>query len=144
MNGEFICTANRVEPIHPLANYLGDAKDIEDLKQKSKNKKLLEKRTEQEYLNHLKQGKVHTPLLTMDLSQKQEEDEIEQFRIGVKEEIAAEVPNDCFRQKFEKYEYLMKKGTLTKKEQEWIEEYRKTGEYELIYCDESDKEVIDA
>jgi hypothetical protein len=123
---------------------LGDDKDIEDLKQKSKNKKLLEKRTELEYLNHLKRAKVHTPLITMDLSQKQEEEEIEQFRIGVKEEIAAEIPNDCFRQKFEKYEYLMKKGTLTKKEQEWIEEYKQTDEYEQIYGDESDKEVFNA
>lgn len=43
LNGEFICEAKRVEPIHPLANYLGDAKDIEDLKQKTKLKKQLEK-----------------------------------------------------------------------------------------------------
>ena len=144
LNGEFLCTANRVEPIHPLANYLGDAKDIEDLKQKSKTKKQLEKRTEQEYLNHLKRAKVHTPLLTMDLSERQEEDEIEQFRIGVKEEIAAEIPSDCFQQKFDKYEYLMKKGNLTKKEQDWIAEYKQTDEYEQIYGDESDKEVFNA
>ena len=80
----------------------------------------------------------------MDLSKKQEEDEIEQFRIGVKEDIAAEVSNDCFQQKFDKYEYLMKKGTLTKKEQDWIAEYKQTDEYEQIYGDESDKEVFNA
>ena len=81
LNGEFICTAKRVEPIHPLANYLGEAKDIEDLKQKTKLKKQLEKRTEQEYINHLKRNQVYTPLLTMDLPEKQKEDEIKQFSL---------------------------------------------------------------
>ena len=59
-------------------------------------------------------------------------------------EIAAEIPSDCFQQKFDKYEYLMKKGNLTKKEQDWIAEYKQTDEYEQIYGDESDKEVFNA
>lgn len=142
LNGEFICEAKRVEPIHPLANYLGDAKDIEDLKQKTKFKKQLEKRTEKEFINHLKRNQVHTPLLTMDLPEKQENEEVEQLRIEIKEEAEKEFFNACFRTRFEKYEYLINKENLTQTEQEWIKEYEKTDEYEQIYGE--DKEISDA
>lgn len=142
LNGEFICEAKRVEPIHPLANYLGDAKDIEDLKQKTKLKKQLEKRTEKEFINHLKRNQVHTPLLTMDLPEKQENEDVEQLRIEIKEEAEKEFFNGCFRTRFEKYEHLINKENLTQTEQEWIKEYEKTDEYEQIYGE--DKEISDA
>ena len=80
----------------------------------------------------------------MDLPERQEEREIQQFSLAVQEEIKAENFNGCFYQKFEKYEYLMKKEKLTKSEQEWISEYKQTDEYEQIYGDENDKEVFNA
>ena len=133
LNGEFLCEAKRVESIHPLANYLGEAKDIEDLKQKTKIKKQLEKRTEQEYINQIKRDQVHTPLLTMDLIEKQSEDELNQFRLEIKQEENSENFSGCFQTRFEKYEYLLNKETLSKKEQDWISEYKLTDEYEQIY-----------
>ena len=133
LNGEFLCEAKRVESIHPLANYLGEAKDIEDLKQKTKIKKQLEKRTEQEYINQIKRNQVHTPLLTMDLIEKQNDDELNQFRLEIKQEENNENFSGCFQTRFEKYEYLLNKETLSKKEQDWISEYKLTDEYEQIY-----------
>lgn len=133
LNGEFLCEAKRVESIHPLANYLGEAKDIEDLKQKTKIKKQLEKRTEQEYINQIKRNQVHTPLLTMDLIEKQNDDELNQFRLEIKQEGNNENFSGCFQTRFEKYEYLLNKETLSKKEQDWISEYKLTDEYEQIY-----------
>lgn len=142
LNGEFICEAKMLQPTHPLANYLGTPKDIEDLKQKMKIKKQLERRTEQEYINHLKRAQVHTPLLTMDLPEKQEADEIQEFSIEVKKQANEEIFNGIFKNKYEKYKYLLQKDTLTKDEQDWIKEYENTDEYEQIYGE--DKEVIDA
>ena len=133
LNGEFLCDAKRVESIHPLVNYLGEAKDIEDLKQKTKIKKQLEKRTEQEYINQIKRNQVHTPLLTMDLIEKQNDDELNQFRLEIKQEENNENFSGCFQTRFEKYEYLLNKETLSKKEQDWISEYKLTDEYEQIY-----------
>ncbi len=133
LNGEFLCEAKRVESIHPLANYLGEAKDIEDLKQRTKIKKQLEKRTEQEYINQIKRNQVHTPLLTMDLIEKQNDDELNQFRLEIKQEKNNENFSGCFQTRFEKYEYLLNKETLSKKEQDWISEYKLTDEYEQIY-----------
>ncbi len=142
LSGEFICEAKRVDPSDPLANYLGTPKDIEDLKQKTKLKKQLEKRTETEFVNHLKRTQVHNPLLTMDLPEKHEEDEIQEFSIEVKKQANKEIFNGIFKNKYEKYEYLLQKDTLTKDEQDWIKEYENTDEYEQIYGE--DKEVIDA
>ena len=133
LNGEFLCDAKRVESIHPLANYLGEAKDIEDLKQKTKIKKQLEKRTEQEYINQIKRNQVHTPLLPMDLIEKQNDDDLNQFRLEIKQEENSENFSGCFQTRFEKYEYLLNKETLSKKEQDWISEYKLTDEYEQIY-----------
>ncbi len=58
----------------------------------------------------------------MDLSEKQEEDEIKQFSLEVQKDIKAENSNDYFRQKFEKYEYLITEEKLTKTEQNRINE----------------------
>ena len=142
LNGEFMCEAMRVEPINPLANYIGTPKDIEDLKQKTKLKKQLEKRTEKEFINQLKRNQVHTPLLSMDLPEKQENEEVEQLRIEIKEKAEKEFFNGCFRTRFEKYEHLINKENLTQTEQDWIKEYEKTDEYEQIYGE--DKEISDA
>lgn len=144
LNGEFICEAKRVEPVHPLANYLGEAKDIEDLKQRMKIKKNLEKKTELEYLRQIKRNQVHTPLLSVDLIEKQEEDKLKQFSLEVKQEMQAENFSGYFMQKFEKYEYLINKETLTSKEKDWISQYKLTDEYEQIYGEDYDKEVFDA
>ena len=136
LSGEFICEAKRVDPSDPLANYLGNAKDIEDLKQKTKLKKQLEKRTETEFVNHLKRAQVHNPLLTMDLPEKQETDENEQFLIEVKKQAIEENFNGCFNTRYEKYEYLIKQNSLTPEDIEWLEEYKKTDEYEQLYEEE--------
>jgi putative transposase len=43
--GAFIGTANRVMPVHPMAQYLGDAKDVAEYKYLQSRKKKLEKAT---------------------------------------------------------------------------------------------------
>lgn len=143
-NGEFMCIAKRVEPVHPMANYLGEPKDIEDLKQKNKIKKQLEKRTEQEYINYLKRNQIQIPLLVNDLPEKRKNDEIKQFIIEEKNKIKTKNSSGYFQRRFEKYEYLLTKEKLTKNEQDWINEYKLTDEYNDIYGDDDTKEVFNA
>ena len=69
----------------------------------------------------------------MDLIEKQSEDELNQFRLEIKQEENSENFSGCFQTRFEKYEYLLNKETLSKKEQDWISEYKLTDEYEQIY-----------
>ena len=62
-NGKFICIAKRMETINPLANYTGDAKDIEEFKQRIKQQKRLEQQTVKAYFAELKKDKIDIPLL---------------------------------------------------------------------------------
>jgi putative transposase len=48
LKGKFLCEAQRVMPLHPMANYLGDVQDMEELKQALKRKKQLENKTKNE------------------------------------------------------------------------------------------------
>jgi len=45
MNGKFLCKAQRITLTHPLANYTGEIKDIEDYKQKIQKQKQLKNKT---------------------------------------------------------------------------------------------------
>lgn len=45
MSGKFLCKADRITLTHPLANYTGEIKDIEDYKQKIQKQKQLKNKT---------------------------------------------------------------------------------------------------
>ena len=134
-NGEFICIANRVIGTHPLANEMGEIKDIEDLKQKTKLKKQLEKRTQENYIRELKRQKAYFPMLTNDLEQKRETDELKQFCIEVKETPKEETPT-YFQNPFDRLDYLSQKDNLTQEEKDWIKEFKDSKAYKDIYEDE--------
>src|SRR5574344_2086506 len=58
MKNEFICDAERVMPIHPMENYLGDIKDREELKYKIKQQKSLEKQTIKKVRDYLRKENI--------------------------------------------------------------------------------------
>lgn len=60
-DGKYFCTAARVIPVNPLANYIGEPKDIEELKQRLKQQKMLEKQTVQKFLKEFKKEKIAMP-----------------------------------------------------------------------------------
>ena len=134
-NGEFICIANRVIGTHPLANEMGEIKDIEDLKQKTKLKKQLGKRTQENYIRELKRQKAYFPMLTNDLEQKRETDELKQFCIEVKETPKEDIPT-YFQNPFDRLDYLSQKDNLTQEEKDWIKEFKDSKAYKDIYEDE--------
>lgn len=131
--GEFLCIADRLEPIHPLANYTGEAKDVEELKQRLKQQKELEKQTVKQYLKELKREKVYLPLLN--------EPEpviyktIEDKKLLLESLKDEEIPPEkiVFHNKYERYDYLKDKQELTEEEHIWLENYKKSTEYKLLY-----------
>ena len=78
----------------------------------------------------------------MNLPEKQEEEEIQELQIEVKKQVEEEYQNGIFQNNYDKYDYLLTKEKLTKDEQEWIEKYKETNEYNDIYGE--DKEVFNA
>jgi len=56
IGGEYLCNANRVMPVHPMANYFGEPKDMEELKQALSLQKRLRKETTQSVKELMKMG----------------------------------------------------------------------------------------
>jgi hypothetical protein len=56
-SGQIICTARRVMRMHPMASYLGDVRDVEDLKQALTSQRKLERKTIQTTKELLRRGK---------------------------------------------------------------------------------------
>ena len=74
LKGEFLCVAHRVEKVHPMANYLGTVKDMEDYKQKIKKQKRQFKKAKKEFLKYYPQAQE-----IMDIEPQEPVIEIEQF-----------------------------------------------------------------
>lgn len=134
-NGKFICIAKRMEAINPLANYTGDAKDIEEFKQKIKQQKRLEQQTIKEYFAELKKDKIGIPLLEESYK---EYNSIDDKKIYLSEfkDFDEDSHPPKFHNRYEKYDYLKKKETLTLEEETWICNYERSDEFQLIYSAE--------
>ena len=135
IKGEFLCIAKRLEPINPLANYIGDAKDIEELRQRLKQQKRLEEKTVKMYLSGMKSKKDYY----LPFSQERDLEEykpidaqVEYIKTFIEAEEAYDTPK-VFHNRYEKYEYLKSKTVLTEEENIWLKSYETSDEYELIY-----------
>lgn len=138
-NGKFLCIAKRLEPINPLANHIGDAKDMEELKQRLKQQKQLEKQTVKSYISEIKKTQKLLPVFD-------NHDDYDEFKSLEDKKLAVSVMNDAeqkenniiFTNNYERYEYLKCKDKLSAEEIEWLNSYENSEEYRLIYGQEED------
>src|SRR5574344_133165 len=147
INGKFLCRAERITLTHPLANYTGKIKDIEDYKQKIQRKKQLKNKTIRackEILNVEDFDVLKCELI------EEKEPIVEQiggiyrggkiFDFSAPDETKSEEPQTLrplFKTNFEKYEYLMKHGCTCNADRKWLLEYKMTEEckiYEKDFC----------
>ena len=120
--GEYLCTAKRVTETHPMAKLLGNVKDYEDYKQKIVKQRQLKKKTVESVKKYLQfediklletrvgQSDSHLPLQTP-------------FKSDSKR------VQTLFKNNSEKYEYLI----IHNPQDEWIEQFKQTKEYRLLY-----------
>lgn len=132
LTGEFLCEAERVMPNHPMARYMGDVKDVEDLKQKLKQQKRLENKTMLELKKDYKRERIEIPALE-DLKQ------IEEIKIETSHKLIADIPMTenspmIFEHKYQRYEWLLQQPDLSDEDKIWIKNYEKTSEYKEIYA----------
>jgi putative transposase len=142
IKGKFLCEAYREMPIHPMANYLGDAKDVEDLKQKTKLQKRLEAQTVKKVSALLKSEKIkpaqwQNPQELIDIKVETEQ-KIKQNQKAIK---LLEVKEDnaiaTFEHKYQRYEWLLEQSEITAEDKAWLKNYERTTEYKEIYGEES-------
>ncbi|MEJ5227221.1 Mu transposase C-terminal domain-containing protein [Thermodesulfovibrio sp.] len=150
MKGKYICTATRQMPVHPMAEYLGDVKDIEELKRRLAQQRRLERKTIELAKEFCKKNK-HIELdwqKAIEISPKVIE-KIEKTDIALPyEEI--HIPQECvkyiktpqpekqayterpiFQSGIERYKWHMEHGVQTKEDEEWIAWFKTTTEYKL-------------
>mgnify|MGYP004450856815 FL=1 len=110
LNNEFICYADRVMPIHPMATYLGDVKDQEELKQKLKQQKLLEKQTVKKVQKHFKSEHIK-PLEWQNKPTKAIELKTNKiFSNNLEEKVVEDISDKKFMTRYERYEWHLKNG----------------------------------
>lgn len=137
LKNEFICHASRVMPTHPMAKHLGDIKDVEDYKQKVVKHQKLRSKTIKEV------RKLFTHEEIVEFSRKQALENQSELEIQQKEEVKFLTTNKIpaletkpiFKTKYERYEWFMNNGCCNDEERQWMEKYKNSDEYKLIYED---------
>ena len=140
--GEFLCRADRVIGVHPLAHQMGDVKDIEDYKQKITKQKQLRNKT-------IKAIKEHFSLEDIDLIKSKliEAEVVETPVIEIKEVVVEKTsePTEIkenyvqnrkrpfFKENYERYEWHMKNGCIGVEDRQWLSSYIKSEEYKTLY-----------
>ena len=119
--GEYLCMAERVIETHPMAKLLGTVTDFEDYKQKIVKQRKLHKKT----INAVK------AYLSKDEIKFLETKMIEENSTSVQTEfkVRSKGVQKIFKNNSEKYEYLIK----TNPDDKWIENFKQTKEYRLLY-----------
>ena len=142
LNNEFICYADRVMPIHPIATYLGDIKDKEELNQKLKQQKSLEKQTVKNIRKYLKSEHIK-PLEWQNEPTKAIEFKTNKiFSNKQEEKVAEDISDKKFMTRYERYEWHLKNGFSNDKEVAWFKEYETTKEFKEIFGKEENEAEI--
>jgi len=138
LQGKFLCEADRVMPVHPMANYLGDAKDVEELKFKIKQQKRLEKQT----IKEVKQFLLGENIKLVEWQNPQELIQIKaetklliSKKVDLKEsqEIKDNKSRPMFEHKYQRYEWHLENGLDTEDDRLWFENYQQSSEFRQIY-----------
>lgn len=141
LNNEFICYADRVMPIHPMATYLGDIKDKEELNQKLKQQKSLEKQTVKNIRKYLKSEHIK-PLEWQNKPTKAIELKTNKiFSNNLEEKVVEDISDKKFMTRYERYEWHLKNGFSNDKEVAWFKEYETTEEFKEIFGNDFKEKV---
>ena len=141
ISGKFLCRAERITLTHPLANYTGEVKDIEDYKQKIQKQKQLKNKT----IKACKEFLNIEDLEILECTLEEKEEEILPQPIVPKIEIKKEkqekynpAVKPLFKTSRERYEYLMEHGCTCNDDRIWLTAYKKSKEYKQYENDIAD------
>ena len=138
LKGEFICRANRVTSTHPLANQMGDIKDIEDYKHKIEKQAKLRRKTMKAIKEHFRLEDV--PLIESNLIDdikviekpivKEEQPKEQKIIPKIKTSVVA---RPIFSTSYERYEWHMQNGCISTEDRNWLTNYVQSSEFKEIY-----------
>lgn len=136
IKGEFICIAKQVEKIHPMANYLGTVKDMEDFKQKIQKHKRLKNKAIKDFKKYFDIETTGILEIPNGNVPKIEEFKLEKpKRERKKTEREQQMNKPIFNHDYEKYEWLMTHGTTNPEDRKWLANYIRSEEYQNLYAE---------
>lgn len=118
-------------PIHPMAEYLGEIKDKEELKIRLKQQKKLEKQTINSIKNYLKSEHIK-PLEWQNAPQIEMKSE-QTITLNTGKTIENSEDRPIFESRFERYEWHLKNGFDNDSDFVWFKQYELSDEYKQIY-----------
>ncbi len=145
LRGEFICKAHRVTETHPLANQMGDIKDIEDYKHKIQKQASLRRKTikaVKEYFNiedidliekELIEDMGERPLKSAELGQTTEQELVKDKKFIPVVHSSSPAARPYFNSNYERYEWHMQNGCINQEDRLWLASYIQSNEYKEIY-----------
>lgn len=139
LKNEFICEAKRVMPIHPMANYLGEVKDQEELKFKIKQQKTLEKQTIKDVRQYLKRENIK-PLDWQNIPQFEVKNQ-PKFIEEKTEIIESQDGRPSFEYRYQRYEWHLNNGFENDKDVAWFKEYELSEEYKTMYKEDNERQI---
>ena len=136
MKGEYLCKASRVMPTHPMAQHLGEIKDVEDYKQKIIKQRKLRNKTLKDVRKYLTNEDFNS-LQVIDITPRIKLTESKKVNTEPEiKEVAILSLKPIFKSKFERYEWHMKNGCQSQEDRKWLENYKKSDEFKMIYGDD--------
>ena len=134
MKGEFLCIARQVEKVHPMANYLGTVKDMEQFKQQIQKQQRRFNRVKKEFLKYFPKEKAEA--IDIEPEEVIEIEKFEQPKTPLKRKLnfrEQQMNVPVFNADYEKYEWLMKYGCTNPEQRKWLERYLNSDEYNNLY-----------
>ncbi|HSA05717.1 MAG TPA: transposase [Candidatus Gastranaerophilales bacterium] len=129
--GEYLCTAKRVTGTHPMAYHLGDIKDREDFIQKIKKPAQLRNRTLRTIKKYLPKEDIkflETQMIEETIPQEIPPEGVKKEPIAIPEKL-----RPVFLNNYERYEWLMENGCTSAEERKWLQNYKNSDEFRMIY-----------
>ena len=136
LKGEFLCTAKRVEKTHPLANYTGTVKDMEDFKQKIQKQTKLKNKAIKEFKKYFDietTGILEIPKERVNISKIEEFKEAKIKREKKKTPREQQMNRPYFTDDFQKCEWLMEHGCTSQEDRKFLYEFKNSEQYKLLY-----------
>lgn len=133
LKGEFLCIAKRVEKTHPLANYTGTVKDMEDFKQKIQKQTKLKNKAIREFKKYFdieSTGILEIPKEPVKIEDYKEIKKKRERKQTLREQ---QMNRPYFTDDFQKCEWLMEHGCTSQEDRKFLYEFKNSEQYKLLY-----------
>lgn len=138
--GEFLCVANRVEQVHPMARILGTAEDMEHYNQEYKKQQQIKNNIVKKAKQIFKSEEIPSELQifkirTEAIPEIEEKPQSKPKKERKKTPREQQMNRPFFNSDAEKYEWLITHGCTNPEDRQFLTKFIQSEQYELIYGD---------